>query len=193
MRIRAPAFRRARRSCSRVSAQASTRTMLAGRRARRCRRWPYVRHPHRAAAGGCPGGDGLHRRGGLDVVGFGACAPQVVLHLGLQVLAPRTEDGLHAVADDHDPGCTERFQRVGAGLRHISKRDAKPGDAGIEADDVRSAAERAHQLQRELVARDRAGGCCRLVLQLASGGEQVEPPDRERKDAVIHGRPRAAR
>jgi len=58
---------------------------------------------------------------------------------------------LYAVSDDDNAGGPERLQLLWAGLRYVLQFHAKPRDAGIEADEVRAAAERTHELPRKAV------------------------------------------
>ena len=94
----------------------------------------------------------LYRRFRLNLVGLGTGSLEVILHLGFQVFAARSEDRLHPIANHDHSGCAERFEFIDTGLRDIVQLHAQARDAGIEAHDVAAAAESADELQRELIA-----------------------------------------
>ena len=130
----------------------------------------------------------LDRRDLLDFVSFGTSSLEILLHVGLQVPTLRAKDRLHTVTNHYHSGRAERLELVRVGFAYVVELHAQPGDARIEAGDIASPTECAHQLQSKIVTADATGGFHSFVF-LTSGSEQVKAPDRIGEDTVIHCRP----
>jgi len=94
-----------------------------------------------------------------DGVGLRSGALEVILDLGLEIFAARTEDCLRPVPDGDHAGRTQRLERIWTGFGDIRQFHAEARDTRIQADDVRAAAEGPDQLQLDAhaasTARDR--------------------------------------
>ena len=100
----------------------------------------------------------------------------------------RAEDRLHAIAHHHHAGRAECLELFGTGLGDVVQLHAQSRDACIQAGDVAATAERADELQGEVLS---AGAAERLGFfsRFAAGRSEVKCADGECEDAVIHQSP----